>query len=65
MMKKIEVKCTNNSKTKTADVLLENDKHMKVVFEGTTITLELFRTDVNKPYIGHKSGLEFTWQQKL
>ena len=43
----------------------KSDKYMKVVFEGTTITLELSMTDLNKPYIGHKSGLEFTWQQKL
>ena len=64
MMKKIEVKCTNNSKTTTADVLLENDKHMKVVFEGTQIAIEMFRKDVNNPYIGHTAGLEFTWQPK-
>ena len=64
-MDSIEVICTDNGKTKTAEVLSKNDKHMKVVFEGTTITLELFRADVNKPYIGHKSGLEFTWQPNL
>ena len=47
-----------------AEILSKNDKYMKVVFEETTITLELFRTDVNRPYVGHKSGLEFTWQPK-
>ena len=46
-------------------MLQKNDKHLKVVVEGTQIAIEMFREDVNKPYIGHKSGLEFTWQQKL
>ena len=64
-MDSIEILCTDNNKTKIAEVLSKSDKYMKEVFEGTTITLELSRTDVNKPYIGHKSGLEFTWQQKL
>ena len=64
-MEKIQIRCTENVKIKTADVLSNNDKYMKVVFEGTTITLELFRADVNRPYIGHKSGLEFTWQPNL
>ena len=61
-MDQIEIICTENGKTKIAEILSKNDKYMKVVFEGTTITLELFRSDVNKPYTGHKSGLEFTWQ---
>ena len=63
-MDQIEIICTENGKTKVAEILSKNDKYMKVVFEGTTITLELFRADVNKPYIGHKSGLEFTWTPK-
>jgi hypothetical protein len=63
-MENIEIICTDNNKTKIAEVISKNDKYIKVVFEGTTITLELFRSDVNKPYIGHKSGLEFTWQSK-
>ena len=63
-MENIEILCLDNKKTKVAEVLSKNDKYMKVVFEGTTITIELFRSDVNKPYIGHKSGLEFTWQSK-
>ena len=64
-MDSIEIICTDNNKTKIAEILSKNDKYMKVVFEGTTITLELFRADVNRPYIGHKSGLEFTWQPNL
>jgi hypothetical protein len=63
-MDKIEIRCTENGKTKTADVLSHNDKYLKVVVEGTQITIEMFRSDVNKPYIGHKSGLEFTWKPK-
>jgi hypothetical protein len=63
-MENIEVTCTNNGKTKNAEVLQHNDKYIKVVVEGTQITIEMFRQDVNKPYIGHTGGLEFTWQQK-
>ena len=63
-MEKIKIACTNNGKTKTADVLQKNDKHLKVVVEGTQIAIELFREDVNKPYIGHTAGLEFKWQPK-
>ncbi len=60
-MDKIEIICTNNDKTKTADVLFRNDKHLKVAVEGTQITIEMHRQDVNKPYIGHTAGLEFTY----
>ena len=63
-MENIEVTCTNNGKTKTAEVLQHNDKYIKVVVEGTQITIEMFRQDVNKPYIGHTAGLEFIWQPK-
>jgi hypothetical protein len=61
---KIEITCTNNGKSKTADVLLKNDKFLKVVVEGTQIAIEMFRENVNKPYIGHTAGLEFTWKPK-
>jgi hypothetical protein len=60
-MDKIEIICTNNDKTKTADVLFRNDKHLKVAVEGTQITIEMHRQDLNKPYIGHTAGLEFTY----
>ena len=46
-MNKIEITCSNNGKTKTADVLSLNDKYMKVVVEGTQIAIEMFRQDVN------------------
>jgi hypothetical protein len=64
LMKTIEIECTNNNMTKTVDVLQENDKYMKVAIQGTQITLELFREDVNMSYVGRKSGLEFRWIPK-
>jgi len=60
-MEKITITCSDNGKTKTADVLSHSDKYLKVVVEGTTMTIELFRSDVNKPYVGTKAGLEFTY----
>ena len=63
-MEQIQITCTENGLVKTADVLSQNDKYMKVVVEGTQIAIELHRIDVNKPYIGHTAGLEFTWKPK-
>ncbi len=63
-MEQIQITCTENGLVKTADVLSQNDKYMKVVVEGTQIAIELHRSDVNKPYIGHTAGLEFTWLPK-
>ncbi len=63
-MEVIDIVCKNNGKTKSADVIQQNDKYMKVVLSGTQITLELFRQSLNSPYIGHTAGLEFEWQQK-
>ena len=47
-----------------AEVLNQNDKYIKVVLEGTQISIEMFRDTVNKPYIGHTAGLEFEWQPR-
>ena len=63
-METIEVTCTNNGKTKMAEVLNQNDKYIKVVLEGTQISIEMFRDTVNKPYKGHTAGLEFEWQPR-
>ena len=63
-MEQIEIICTDNGKTKNAEVLNKSDKYMKVVVEGTQIAIEMFRKDVNKQYIGHTAGLEFTWLPK-
>ena len=60
-MEKITITCADNGKTKVADVLSQSDKYLKVVVEGTTMTIELFRSDLNKPYVGTKAGLEFTY----
>ena len=63
-METIEITCTNNGKTKMAEVLTQNDKYIKVVLEGTQISIEMFRDTVNKPYTGHTAGLEFDWQPR-
>ena len=67
-MDKVTIVCSDNGKSKTADVLSQSSKYMKVVIEGTTMTVELSRQDVNKPYVGSKAGLEFTyadWKNKI
>ena len=63
-METIEITCTNNGKTKTAEVMHKTDKYMKVIVEGTQIFIEMFREDLNTPYTGHTAGLEFEWQLK-
>jgi len=60
-MEQIEITCLDNGKTKTAEILNRTDKYMKVVIEGTMMTIELSRKDLNKPYIGTRAGLEFTY----
>ena len=42
-METIEIRCTNNGKTKTAEVMQQTDKYMKVIVEGTQIFIEMFR----------------------
>ena len=46
-METITITCTNNDRTKQAEVLQRNDKYMKVQVPGTQIFIELFRHDVN------------------
>ena len=63
-MEQVIIKSTNNAAgdipvATKADVLSKSDKHMRVVLENTTVTLELHRTDVRQPYVGRLSGLEF------
>ena len=64
MMEKITITCSNNGKTKEAEVVNKNDKYLKVVLPGTQIVIELFRDAVNIPYTGRTAGLEFGWQPK-
>ena len=63
-METIDITCTNNGKTKRAEILNRNSKYMKVVVEGTQLFIELFRDDVNIPYTGRTAGLEFEWEPK-
>ena len=63
-METITITCTNNDRTKEAEVLERNDKYMKVQVPGTQLFIELFRDNVNNPYTGHTAGLEFEWQPK-
>ena len=63
-METIDIVCTNNSKSKPAEVLIKNDKYVKAVLVGTQIRIEMTRQDLNKSYIGHTAGLEFEWQPK-
>lgn len=49
--------------SKEADVLSRTDKYLKVAIQGTTMTVELSRTDLNRPYIGRKAGLEFVYNE--
>tara|TARA_Y100000748_G_scaffold302521_1_gene304943 strand:+ start:784 stop:978 length:195 start_codon:yes stop_codon:yes gene_type:complete len=63
-METITITCTNNDRTKEAEVLERNDKYMKVQVPGTQLFIEMFRHDVNIPYTGHTAGLEFEWQPK-
>ena len=61
-MESIKVICTNNGKSKIAEVLNHSDKYLKVVFEGTDMIIELFRKDILEPYTGFKAGLEFEYE---
>ena len=63
-MENIIITCTNNGKTKEAEVLHKTDKYAKVIIPGTQIVIELFRQDLNSEYRGHTAGLEFEWQPK-
>ena len=58
-METIVLTCTNNDRTKEAEVLERNENYMKVQVPGTQLFIELFRDDVNIPYIGRTAGLEF------
>ena len=63
-MEQIEIICIDNGKAKRVDVLSRTDRYMKVAVEGTTMTIEMHRTDVNKPYVGTKAGLEFLYKDE-
>jgi len=58
-MNKVKVKNLNNGVEVNADVLERSDKHLKVVFEKTTTTIRLIRSDVRAKYVGQLAGLQF------
>ncbi len=60
-MESINITCTDTDLSKEAEVLNHSDKYLKVVLIGTMMTIELFRKDLTKPYVGHKAGLEFVY----
>jgi hypothetical protein len=51
--------CVNTEKDSLADILSRSDKRMKVVINGTSITIVLMRKDIRRPYVGYEAGLEF------
>ena len=61
-MEQINIICTDNGLSKEAEVMNMSDKYLKVVLIDTTMTIELFRKDLNRPYVGHKAGLEFIYK---
>ena len=60
-MESINITCTDTGLSKEAEVLNHSDKYLKVVLIDTTMTIELFRKDLNRPYVCHKAGLEFVY----
>ena len=63
-METITITCTNNDRTKEAEVLERTNNYIKVQVPGTQLFIELFRDNVNIPYTGRTAGLEFEWQPK-
>ena len=63
-METITLTCTNNDRTKDAEVIEKNHKYMKVHVPGTQLFIELFRENVNMAYTGRTAGLDFEWQPK-
>ena len=63
-METIVITCTNNDRTKEAEVLERSEMYMKVQVPGTQLFIEMFRDDVNIQYTGRTAGLEFEWEPK-
>lgn len=49
-----------NGKSHKADILKKSDKSIRVALQGTSIVMNLNRTDTRRPYVGNLHGLEFT-----
>ena len=54
------VKSTTTGKEVKADILSKSDKSIRVAFQGTDIVMNMSRSDTRKPYVGSRSGMEFT-----
>ena len=63
-METVEIICTNNDRTKTAEVLERKENYMIVQVEGTQLFIEMVREDLNTPYTVHTLELEFEWEPK-
>jgi hypothetical protein len=59
-MDQVKVKNTETGKSVDADVIKRSDKSLRVVIVGTTIVINLSRTDVRRPYVGQLNGREYT-----
>lgn len=59
-METCKVTNTNNGNTVLADILQRSDKRLRVVLQGTNMTLTMTRDDTRRPYVGQAAGLEFT-----
>lgn len=59
-MDRCKIKNTNTGKEVGADVLERSDKRLKVALDGTKFTIQLFRADTRRPYVGNLNGMEFT-----
>jgi len=62
-MERISVYCIDNEKDKIAEILERSLTRLKVVIEGTTLTIVLTRTAQEaahgRPYIGRAANMEF------
>lgn len=53
------IRSTDSGKEVKADILKRTDKSLRVALQGTDIVLNLTRTDVTRPYVGWRNGIEF------
>lgn len=58
----IVLKCTDNNRTLTADILSEADFHLRVVLVGTDYPFSMYRRLLTKAYVGVFGGKEFTYE---
>lgn len=60
-MDRTEVTCTDTDTTVGADILSKSDRVLKVVADGSTMSITLYKkTPTSTLYIGSVAGMEFT-----